>query len=106
MIETKHYLSLAVAQTQEMFITSIVISCPGFCFIGTMFFSMKRDIMLQNTSSESSITVIKAQIDGLLRLIIHFDQQNFFDLQKKKKQITRPTRFPLKRITPLSPAES
>lgn len=84
MIETKHYLSLAVAQTQEMFITSIVISCPGFCFIGTMFFSMKRDIMLQNTSSESSITVIKAQIDGLLRLIIHFDQQNFFDLQKKK----------------------
>lgn len=66
---------------------------------------MKCDIMLQNTSSESSITVIKAQIDGLLRLIIHFDQQNFFNLQKKKKNYT-PNTFSIKAYYTVVTAES
>lgn len=64
---------------------------------------MKCDIMLQNTSSESSITVIKAQIDGLLRRIIHFDQQNFFDLQKKNYT---PNTFSIKAYYTVVTAES
>lgn len=103
MIETKHYLSLAVAQTQDMFITSIVISCPGFWFRGTMFFQWNVTL-LQNTSSESSITVIKAQIDGMLRLIIHFDQQNCFWCAKKKSYT--PNTFSIKAYYTVVTAES